>query len=220
MKNITILFLVGLVSFSSGFSLAPKSSTSSRNLSSRLSLSTKTKTKDSSTAKNEKVAENYATDPSNIQKRVESSSGFSYVEFAKENPFANNLMIATTKTAAADLLAQTVIAQTPLTEVDLQRSFLFCLFGCIYLGAFQYLYQVQVSGEFEHAFRDLCFCFVFFLCGGADNRKFSKFVLTVLFFDRYSRSFSMWTNLRHKACLKSFKIFQDSRPWGLRLASI
>lgn len=54
-------------------------------------------------------------------------------------------MIATTKTAAADLLAQTVIAQMPLSEVDLQRSFLFCLFGCLYLGAFQYLYQVQVS---------------------------------------------------------------------------
>ena len=183
MKNITIIFLVGLVSFSSGFSLAPKSSTSTRNLSSRLSLSTKTETKDSSTAKNEKVVENYATDPSNIQKRVESSSssGFSYVEFAKENPFANNLMIATTKTAAADLLAQTVIAQTPLTEVDLQRSFLFCLFGCIYLGAFQYLYQVQVSGEFEHAFRDfvLLFC-LFFVCVGADNRKFSKIRLTVL----------------------------------------
>lgn len=150
MKRITILFLVGLVSFSSGFSQAPKSSTS-RNFSSRLPLSTKTETKDSSTAKNEKAVENYATDPSGIQKRVESSSsssGFSYVEFAKENPFANNLMIATTKTAAADLLAQTVIAQTPLTEVDLQRSFLFCLFGCIHLGAFQYLYQVQVSGGF------------------------------------------------------------------------
>lgn len=60
---------------------------------------------------------------------------------------ANNLMIATTKTAAADLLAQIVIAQTPLSEVDLQRSFLFCMFGCLYLGAFQYLYQVQVSSS-------------------------------------------------------------------------
>ena len=73
-------------------------------------------------------------------------------------------MIATTKTAAADLLAQTVIAQTPLTEVDLQRSFLFCLFGCIYLGAFQYLYQVQVSGEFE--IQGFVLLFVFFFVGG------------------------------------------------------
>lgn len=72
------------------------------------------------------------------------TSSFSYVEFAKSYPFVNNILIATTKTAAADLLAQTVIGQTPLPEVDLQRSLLFCLFGAFYLGAFQYLYQVQV----------------------------------------------------------------------------
>jgi len=69
---------------------------------------------------------------------------FSYVEFAQAYPFANNIGIATVKTAAADLLAQTVIAQTPLDAVDWQRSLLFCLFGAIYLGGFQYLYQVQV----------------------------------------------------------------------------
>ena len=68
------------------------------------------------------------------------TTSFSYADFAKTYPFANNLLIATTKTAAADLLAQTVISQ----EVDLARSFLFCLFGAIYLGGFQYLYQVQI----------------------------------------------------------------------------
>lgn len=67
-----------------------------------------------------------------------------YVDFAQRYPFANNLLIATTKTAAADLLAQTVISGTPITEIDLQRSLLFCLFGAIYLGGFQYLYQVQI----------------------------------------------------------------------------
>lgn len=67
-----------------------------------------------------------------------------YVRFAKDNPFMNNLIIATLKTCAADLLAQTVIAQTPLSELDLQRSLLFCIFGGLYSGAFQYLYQVQV----------------------------------------------------------------------------
>ena len=71
-------------------------------------------------------------------------SGFAYVEFAKNYPFVNNIGIATAKTAAADLLAQTLIAGTPIAEVDLQRSFLFCLFGALYLGAFQYAYQVQV----------------------------------------------------------------------------
>eukprot|EP00640_Fibrocapsa_japonica_P002921 CAMPEP_0113935150 /NCGR_PEP_ID=MMETSP1339-20121228/2366_1 /TAXON_ID=94617 /ORGANISM="Fibrocapsa japonica" /LENGTH=259 /DNA_ID=CAMNT_0000937203 /DNA_START=57 /DNA_END=836 /DNA_ORIENTATION=- /assembly_acc=CAM_ASM_000762 len=71
-------------------------------------------------------------------------SSFSYGAFAQKFPFANNIIIATTKTAAADLLAQTVVAQTPLNEVDLQRSLLFCFFGAIYLGGFQYLYQVQI----------------------------------------------------------------------------
>lgn len=67
-----------------------------------------------------------------------------YVRFAKEYPFMNNFIIATLKTCAADLLAQTVIAHTPVSELDLQRSLLFCTFGGLYSGAFQYLYQVQV----------------------------------------------------------------------------
>ena len=67
-----------------------------------------------------------------------------YVQFAKDNPFVNNIAIASTKTAAADLMAQTVIGGTPLTELDLQRSLLFFLFGGIYSGGFQYLYQVQI----------------------------------------------------------------------------
>jgi hypothetical protein len=77
---------------------------------------------------------------------VENSS-FSYVEFAKTYPFATNVMIATAKTAVADLLAQTVMAGAPITEIDLQRSLLFCLFGATYLGAFQYLYQFQVRSK-------------------------------------------------------------------------
>lgn len=75
------------------------------------------------------------------------NSSFSYVEFAKTYPFATNIMIASAKTAFADLLAQTVIAGAPIAEIDLQRSLLFCLFGATYLGAFQYLYQVQVSSK-------------------------------------------------------------------------
>jgi hypothetical protein len=74
----------------------------------------------------------------------QTQGGFSYVDFAQNNPFANNIMIATTKTAAADFIAQTVIAQVPIAELDVQRSLLFCLFGATYLGAFQYLYQVQI----------------------------------------------------------------------------
>merc|ERR1712232_616590 len=83
-------------------------------------------------------------EPTEATIQQEQSVGFSYGEFAKQYPFINNIAIATTKTAAADLLAQTVIAQTPIDAVDWQRSLLFCAFGAMYLGWFQYLYQVQV----------------------------------------------------------------------------
>ena len=48
------------------------------------------------------------------------SIGFSYAQFAKDYPFANNIGIATLKTAAADLVAQiVVVAQTPsLDTID------------------------------------------------------------------------------------------------------
>lgn len=74
----------------------------------------------------------------------DTGGGFSYGEFAKEYPFANNIAIATAKTALADLIAQVVIAQTPIAEIDYERSLLFCGFGAIYLGGFQYLYQVNI----------------------------------------------------------------------------
>ncbi|CAE6937313.1 unnamed protein product [Symbiodinium sp. CCMP2592] len=69
---------------------------------------------------------------------------WSYVAFAKSFPFTNNLLIATMKTSAADLVAQCVIEQKPLNEVDWKRNMVFCLFGAVYLGAFQYWYQVNV----------------------------------------------------------------------------
>lgn len=78
------------------------------------------------------------------QDEEKQEDGFSYATFAQTYPFANNVGIATLKTAAADLLAQTVIAQTPVSEIDWQRSLLFCLFGATYLGGFQYWYQVNI----------------------------------------------------------------------------
>jgi hypothetical protein len=74
---------------------------------------------------------------------VQTSSN-AYVQFAKDYPFVNNVGLASIKTAAADLIAQTVISGAPWTEVDLQRSLLFFLFGGVYSGGFQYLYQVKV----------------------------------------------------------------------------
>jgi len=72
------------------------------------------------------------------------AASFSYGEFAQTYPFANNVCIATAKTAAADLIAQAVIAQTPIDALDWSRVALFATFGALYLGGFQYLYQVQV----------------------------------------------------------------------------
>ncbi len=48
------------------------------------------------------------------------------------------------KTATADVVAQTVTEGAKLADIDVQRSVLFCLFGASYLGAYQYMYQVNV----------------------------------------------------------------------------
>jgi hypothetical protein len=74
----------------------------------------------------------------------EKVNSLSYGQFAKQYPFANNIGIATMKTALADLIAQVIFAQTPIAEIDYERSLLFCGFGAIYLGGFQYLYQVNI----------------------------------------------------------------------------
>eukprot|EP00283_Hemiselmis_rufescens_P027027 CAMPEP_0173449138 /NCGR_PEP_ID=MMETSP1357-20121228/42195_1 /TAXON_ID=77926 /ORGANISM="Hemiselmis rufescens, Strain PCC563" /LENGTH=293 /DNA_ID=CAMNT_0014415705 /DNA_START=71 /DNA_END=952 /DNA_ORIENTATION=+ len=83
-------------------------------------------------------------EPGEVEKEGGQGGGFSYGEFARQQPFANNIIIATAKSGAADLLAQTVLQQTPLDSVDWTRSLLFCTFGAVYLGAFQYAYQVNV----------------------------------------------------------------------------
>lgn len=68
----------------------------------------------------------------------------SYVAFAKAYPFANNMLIATLKTSAADLMVQMTINKRSFSEVDWQRNAVFCLFGFAYLGAFQYWYQINI----------------------------------------------------------------------------
>ena len=81
-----------------------------------------------------------------------SASGGGYLALVQEYPFATNVAIATAKTAAADLVAQLLIARTPLDQVDLERTFLFMLFGAVYLGGFQYIYQVNI---FKKIFPDI-----------------------------------------------------------------
>lgn len=85
-----------------------------------------------------------ASDDTVVDVEEGEKGGFSYGDFAMEYPFANNIAIATTKTALADLIAQVLIGHTPIAEIDYERSLLFCGFGAIYLGGFQYLYQVNI----------------------------------------------------------------------------
>mmetsp|Transcript_3706 Transcript_3706/g.9953 ORF Transcript_3706/g.9953 Transcript_3706/m.9953 type:complete len:279 (-) Transcript_3706:348-1184(-) len=85
-----------------------------------------------------------SVDDEGAEATTTTTTTFSYGQFAQENPLANNLLIATCKTAAADLLAQTLISGTPVGEVDWARVSLFMFFGLFYLGGFQYLYQVQI----------------------------------------------------------------------------
>ena len=81
---------------------------------------------------------------SDVSNESSTSSSSSLGNIAQKYPFATNMGIATTKTAAADLLAQVVIAHTPIANIDWERSLLFCAFGALYLGGFQYFYQVNV----------------------------------------------------------------------------
>ena len=60
----------------------------------------------------------------------------------KENPFVFQLGVATTKTSAADLVAQLVAEGKSFDEVDWKRNFIFVVFGFAYLGAFQYWLMV------------------------------------------------------------------------------
>ena len=61
--------------------------------------------------------------PNSARQLCKSSGGgqpvaaFSYVAFAKANPVANNLIIATCKTSLADLMAQCAIEKKPIGEI-------------------------------------------------------------------------------------------------------
>lgn len=65
------------------------------------------------------------------------------LSFPKDHPFAFQLMVATGKTAAADLMVQTVAEGKALEEVDWTRNAIFVVFGFAYLGGFQWYLMVN-----------------------------------------------------------------------------
>eukprot|EP01129_Flabellula_baltica_P005571 TRINITY_DN2030_c0_g1_i1.p1 TRINITY_DN2030_c0_g1~~TRINITY_DN2030_c0_g1_i1.p1 ORF type:complete len:191 (-),score=33.46 TRINITY_DN2030_c0_g1_i1:97-669(-) len=56
--------------------------------------------------------------------------------YMKLHPWGSGTVISTTKTSAADLIAQTVFEKKK--EIDWTRNCVFGLFGFVYLGAWQY----------------------------------------------------------------------------------
>lgn len=71
-----------------------------------------------------------------------SSSG-SIWTFPKDNPFLFQMIVATTKTSAADLVVQMVAEGKSLAEVDWKRNAIFVVFGFAYLGGFQWYLMVN-----------------------------------------------------------------------------
>jgi len=63
--------------------------------------------------------------------------------FPKTNPFAFQLMVATGKTSAADILIQVVAERKKFDEIDWKRNGIFVVFGFAYLGGFQWYLMVN-----------------------------------------------------------------------------
>lgn len=89
-----------------------------------------------STGKGSKSAEVSATTA------APSSSG-GIMSFPKEHPFVFQLIVATGKTSAADIVCQTVAEKKKLSEIDWRRNGIFVVFGFAYLGCFQYYIMVN-----------------------------------------------------------------------------
>jgi len=71
-------------------------------------------------------------------KNIENSSSF-----MKDHPFKFQLLVATGKTMAADLMVQVVTEGKKLDEIDWKRNGIFVVFGFTYLGGFQYWLMVN-----------------------------------------------------------------------------
>ncbi len=65
--------------------------------------------------------------------------------FPKDHPFATNIIIATLKTSACDILVQQYIEKKE--KIDWIRVSVFTAFGCLYLGFFQWAIYVTLFGK-------------------------------------------------------------------------
>jgi len=64
------------------------------------------------------------------------------MNFARTQPYKFNIVVATLKTAACDLLVQKFIERKE--EISWKRNAVFAAFGCVYLGGLQWFMYVDV----------------------------------------------------------------------------
>lgn len=106
-----------------------------------------------------KVTENVAKNPVSEAAAGSASKG-GLASFPKDHPFAFQLMVATAKTSAADLMCQVVAERKSWNEIDWRRNGIFVVFGFGYLGCFQYYLMVHKYGQWfptMHRFAKLPF---------------------------------------------------------------
>lgn len=97
----------------------------------------------SQAVKNVKAGVNAASKQVDAKPITQPSAVSKVISFPKDHPFAFQLIIATVKTSAADLVVQTVAEGKQLSEVDWRRNGIFVVFGFAYLGGFQYWLMVN-----------------------------------------------------------------------------
>ena len=80
--------------------------------------------------------------PKNVSSKSASKGVGGILSFPKEYPFTFQMIVATGKTMAADLMVQMVAEGKTLEEVDWKRNGIFVVFGFVYLGGFQWWLMV------------------------------------------------------------------------------
>lgn len=89
-----------------------------------------------------KVSSETAAKPAAEAAAAETATKGGLMSFPKDHPFAFQLMVATGKTSAADLMCQVVAERKKWDEIDWKRNGIFVVFGFAYLGGFQYWLMV------------------------------------------------------------------------------
>lgn len=83
------------------------------------------------------------TTPKSSKPTDTASKSAGITSFPKKHPFAFQMMVATLKTSAADIVCQTIAEKKSFNEIDWRRNGIFVVFGFTYLGGFQWYLMVN-----------------------------------------------------------------------------